>query len=259
MIAFLSETQPDRLREHWLTSLWNVSGCEVAVNSEGLWVRYESSEDSGDLFRTLPGAYFFHDDHPLGLRHLGCSMVCRALPTMTWSTPTAIANIRLPPAQSFSKTLITDAGQGDDIDQGLGRVAIRLRPRADQCEADGLMCRIEDWLDYVGRVSTRRFQTLRFAARQDGRVLVVGRPVPALPGIFLANHDRILILTSDQWHPAVSPTTLRRRWKVTSHDWLLWIDESTVEIIPDDRFVAATRASARATAADLNSFEATSP
>ncbi len=249
MIALLDALEPSWVREHWLRMLWDIESAKVAINEDGLWVHYEAAtqEDSERILRLLPGALLYSNDSPLGLRPLGAELVSRMAPNVFWSTPASFADVTLPLPSLVINQVEREEQTTDDS------IATRLiwSHSQDFREPFGIVCRIEEWLEYSERTPVVQFRHLRFAARADGRVLIIGHPLPSLRGTYLVNTDRLLIPSSWTWFPSVSVASIKRRLNLDEETWLLWLDQSLMELILDESFIAATRSSIRATVATM--------
>lgn len=245
MIALLGASEPSWLRQHWLRILWNVGSIKVATNDEGLWVHSDTvaREDGEKFLRMLPGGLLFEDDSPLGLRPIGQTMVSRAAPKVEWSSPASLAALELPSPSPLAPHAELENPKADQLD----RTRLTLMPAKSFREPSGVICKIEDWLDYALRTPLFRFRHLQFAARNDGSVLIIGAPIPSLRGMGLVEKERILVPCSYDWYPSVPADTIKRLLSIEPGTWLLWSRESLLESIPDEHFISSTRSSIRAT------------
>lgn len=90
-----------------------------------------------------------------------------------------------------------------------------------------------------------RLSGLRFAVSADGDAVIVGLPVPPLPGERLTVAGRVLLPAGMTWRPAVEPRLLNLAMGVAG--WTLWRRNGRRETLPDAAFAALDRSAVRRT------------
>jgi hypothetical protein len=91
-----------------------------------------------------------------------------------------------------------------------------------------------------------RLRRWSFALSSDGQALVLGAPLPPLPGVALIDRGRLLIEAGFVWQPDLSPAAVRRALapQIVANDWVLWTSHGA-EVVPASSFVAASRSAVR--------------
>ena len=90
-----------------------------------------------------------------------------------------------------------------------------------------------------------RLASLQFAADEQ-RALVIGHPLPPLPGTRLAIVENVAVPLGWTWMPSLSPTDVRTILDA-GDDFVLWLPEEPIEFIAKNSFVAASRSAVRLT------------
>ena len=123
-----------------------------------------------------------------------------------------------------------------DLPRGGGR---------NESEASGLLLDVRTWARYAENASAVRLSSLQFAADEQ-RVLVIGRPLPPLPGTRLAIIEDVAVPLGWTWTPSLSPKDVRTILGADD-DFVLWLPDQPVEFIAENSFVAASRSAVRLT------------
>lgn len=111
--------------------------------------------------------------------------------------------------------------------------------------ASVLVCGRERWFAHALAASTLRLARWQFASSGDGRILVRGTPLPAIPGELFVEHAGVCIPCGFTWSPSVSPTILRRLLHVLPGELILFRSDTTYERIPAIHLCQATRSMIR--------------
>ncbi len=64
------------------------------------------------------------------------------------------------------------------------------------------------WANFAGGAAQVRLSSLRFAMAEDGRVAIVGLPLPAIPGVFYCAFQGIAAPAGWIWSPPVDAAVL---------------------------------------------------
>jgi hypothetical protein len=88
---------------------------------------------------------------------------------------------------------------------------------------------------------------LRFAAAEHREVLVLGNPLPALPGRHYAGKDGILVPCGFSWTPRVEAGVLRQLFDLKAGDFVVLGEDNTHQVMHSEQFVPASRSAARVT------------
>ncbi len=224
----------DRADAGALAALRLVPGLEVAEASGSIWLRGEAlAEDLRPLLQAIPAVARFERTGdalrwPAGLVPRG------VLPPGPWR----------PLASAFPLTApaITTTTSG-----AVPRAAVRLTRGGTLLPPAALLLPLAVWARFAIEAPTVRLQRWRFAAsRGEGRVLVLGTPLPALPGEpFIAPAPGLLIPAGCTWTPAIDPAVLRAAAGARADDIVWWREREGILLLPAEQWVPATRSGAR--------------
>lgn len=135
-----------------------------------------------------------------------------------------------------------------DADVRLTLRMIRGDPNNDAAlpEAAALLVDLAVWSRYAETASAVRLAPLSFAV--DGsRAIVLGKPLPPLPGTHLSLTDGVLLTLGMAWDPPLSSVGLRAKIGHSRDEYALWTPDGPIEIVPKSAFVAASRSAVRLT------------
>jgi len=121
-----------------------------------------------------------------------------------------------------------------------------VRSGAEQAPA-ALLTPLADWTEFAEHSPIVRLERLVFAVSEDRQVLVLGRPVPPLPGARMVNRAGILTPCGFAWTPSVEPAVLRQLFALGENDVAVLAEDGTHQVIRSEQFVRASRSAARAT------------
>lgn len=127
------------------------------------------------------------------------------------------------------------------------RSALRLERREGELPAVAVLLRMADWCAYAVSAPQVRLARWRLAAsRAEQAVLVVGLPLPPLPGgHFVAAAERILLPAGFGWTPAIDAIALRQVVGAARTDYVWWREREGLAVLPEALFVPASRSGAR--------------
>jgi len=105
-------------------------------------------------------------------------------------------------------------------------------------EPEALLTDRSTWLDHAAAASRVRLEPLRFAAAPDGRVLIVGRPLPPLRGTAFVRFGRVVVPSGWHWDPPVDERVLESLFGGEPDDLLVFRTDGGVDRIAAGDFVA---------------------
>jgi hypothetical protein len=146
-----------------------VSGLQAAEAAGELWLR--GLPATGELplvVRSLPATAAYALDAQGRLFPLGSLTPTAQLPTLTWHPVPAFIPLELPTAALPA--------------QGIPRYHVRLVPSARAEAGAALLTTLAAWRVYAETAPEIRLSGLRFAVAADQRVLLLGAPLPPVPG-----------------------------------------------------------------------------
>lgn len=221
-----------------LAAVRAVPGLQAAAGAGGLWLRGLPAAELLPLpLRALPAAGRYRLDAEGRLFAEGQATPARLLPPLSWQPATALLPLELPTAALP------------------GQPAPRYHPRlvpSGRAEAGvGLLTTLPAWLAYAETAPAVRLQPLRFAAADDGRVLVLGTPLPPLPGQELWRSAGLLLPAGYDFEAPLLAPLLARQLNPAGLDALLFGADGEWERIEAAHLLPATRGAVRLTAASF--------
>lgn len=208
-----------------------------------LWLRTgPSAEQLAPALRQLPALARYTLDAAGRLFEPGRLTPTAALPALAWQPLPELLPVALPTAALPA--------------QGVPRYQPRLVPSAQAEPGAALLTSLAEWLRYAETAPEIRLQALRFAAAADGRVLLLGHPLPPLPGqeYWLAPGAAPAGLLLPAGYALEAPllAPLLARQLVPEQDaLLLFAPDGSWERVPTAHLLPATRAAVRRTAVHL--------
>jgi MoxR-vWA-beta-propeller ternary system protein len=209
-------------------------GVVVLESPEGLWLKGgQLSPELEILLRKLPDALLFDVDESGRLARPGARIPSGSLPQGHWT-----------PITNFFTPVPQPAALGGAIDR---RVPMRLVPIAGSQSPSVLITDWRTWSAYALEAPKLRLNPLRFALCEDRRVLVVGLPLPPLPGVRCYSRDDVAVPCGWGFSPQVDFTELRTLVGASDGDVIVFAPDGTCEVVPRECLVNASRAAVRAT------------
>ena len=225
-----------------LEALRLMVGVEVAADGESLWVRGPLVEGAATVPGPLPASGRFERLADGVLRLPGASVPCGRLPRgLSWTGLRFWMAVELPAP-------LPPATPAD-------RVRLRLVRGGGETSPDALLLDLYSWTRWASDAPAVRLRPLRFAASVPGlddprpaQALVLGTPLPPLPGTRLVAGAGILVPAGWRWLPAVDAATVRQLLGLRTDELAVWPGENLpVSIIPAEAVVPAGRSAARLT------------
>jgi hypothetical protein len=204
-------------------------GIEALDTGPDLWLRGTGAPDEplALALRLIPDARRFTVDAAGQLTPDALRLPVGQIPGGNWVPFASLAILRLPPAALPA-----------EIDC---RVEVSLIPAEQETEIDAVMVPLDSWTAWCATAPKVRLDRLRIAVRQDQTALILGRPLPSIPGVGLTNHDGLLVPAGLAWNPPVDAATLRRALGLPPGEFVLFDPDGTHERIAAEMFVPAHR------------------
>jgi len=239
----------------WMTLLRDRPEFQAAVMEDIWFVRAEqaAAKDAARVLSLLPNAELFELDEQLRLTPVGKSLPVDVLPEeIEWKPFRQLTRLWLPNSLHCH-------GMNGELAQTSNRLPLRWRPSEQLSAPEALLCSFADWTSFVLKNLQPKWRSLRFGCSQASEpplnTLVVGSPIPSIPGTRLVSCERILMPVAHTWFPAVPAQSIRKLLRVKEADWILWDQEDSLEVVSDSDLIPTTRVSIRTTAhafADAN-------
>jgi hypothetical protein len=226
----------------------------ACFNESSWWFRADctKSDFAIQTLAAIPNAELFHVDEMNRLIPVGSSVPVEILrDDLKWQTLSDLSRLWLPASNETSC---------DELP--LANVALRWEYSKEAQSPNALLCLFDDWRHFVMKKIKQKWEHLRFARcfptsndsihsaepkqfTQD--TLVLGTPVPPIPGIRLKEISRVLLPVEMSWQPAVSVSSLHRAWAMTDQTWTLWLAPHQIDFLSDSDFCRASRVAIAAT------------
>lgn len=212
---------------------------EFAEIAGAYWLRGSSLDDALEHeLKKIPGLSRFALLPSDKLRPIDSRIPDRTLPSALWQ----------PLKEAVRATLPVAALSGENMQ----RIPLVLVRDAEERPALALMLSLDAWLEFAAGASLARLALLRFAAMENREVLVLGSPLPGMPGLRYAGNEAILVPCGFTWSPKVEPGVLRQLFELQPDDWVILHEDHTHQVIRAEQFVPASRSAARRTVAEWN-------
>jgi hypothetical protein len=221
-----------------LGTVRHLPGLRVAEAAGQLWLRGLPARGELPLaVRTLPAAGVYTLDAHERLFPLGQRTPTRQLPALTWQPIAEFVSLELPtaalPAQSPPP------------------YRLRLVPSGRAVSGTALLTTLPAWHAYAATAPAIRLRHLRFAASADGRVLVLGTPLPPIASQeYWPQQGLLLPAGFDLEAPLLAPL-LARQLNPAADAVVLFAPDGSWERIPHAHLVPATRSAVRLTFASF--------
>lgn len=219
-----------------LGAVRHLPGLHAAEAAGRLWLRGlpPSVAALPPAVRALPAAARYGLDAQGRLFEPGRRAPPGRLPALAWQPLRELLPLELPTAALPAQPAPT--------------YALRLVPSRRAEAGAALLTTLAEWRAYAETAPEIRLAGLRFAACADGRVLVLGAPLPPLPGQEHWQPQARLLLPAgfDFEAPLLAPL-LAARLNPAADAWLLFAPDGGWEQVPDAHLVPASRSAVRLT------------
>lgn len=165
---------------------------------------------------------------------VGKTLPERTLPTLSWLP---LHNL-LPAIPLASK----------DNEEFFGHLSFTLRADTELREPAGLVLDFSTFANWVETAPEPRLNRLTFAVSEEGKVIVLGTPLPPLSGASIYQESQILLPSGLALPPYILPEDLSEG----SREFLMIEKDGTVHRIGSELFITASRAAVRLTSRSLN-------
>ncbi|HEY1200471.1 MAG TPA: hypothetical protein VGE79_05800 [Niastella sp.] len=221
-----------------LGSVRCLPGLQAAEDEGFIWVRGINALDNIDLrIRQLPGLHTYTSDADNNLFPPGGLTPVAKLKPLKW----------VPVAEYITVTLPVSALPGKVSLQHV----IKLIPSGRLQESNVLLASLATWKNYAETAPLVRLQQTRFAVSENNKVLIMGTPLPALPGREYVLQDTLLLPCGFEFDPPAISELVIARLDPSKESLLLFDTDGTWEKVPKNAFMPSTRSAIRLTQGGL--------
>ena len=155
-------------------------GMDAAETETEVWLRCPMRHaDMDQALRALPAMYSYRQDAQGLLFPLGGSTPVAKMPALDWL-----------PMKQFIPIELPGAAWPAQLKQ---QYVLKLSPSVEYHPGAALKVKLTDWQAYAETAPEIRLSALRFALSAAGDVLVMGEPLPPMPGVEYWLRDSILL------------------------------------------------------------------
>jgi hypothetical protein len=221
-----------------LGSVRCLPGLQAAEDEGFIWVRGINALDNIDLrIRQLPGLHTYMLDADDNLFPFGGLTPVAKLKPLKWVSAAEYITVRLP----------VSALPGKVSQQHV----IKLIPSGRSQEGNVLLTDLTIWKTYAERAPLVRLQQTRFAVSENNKVLIMGTPLPALPGKEYVLQDTLLLPCGFEFDPPAISELVITRLDPAKESLLMFDTDGTWEKVPKNAFMPSTRSAIRLTQGGL--------
>lgn len=216
-----------------LGSVRCINGLKAAADEEQIWIRgLDTLSLKESAIKQLPvKQHFFMDKNKL-LYPAGGITPTGVMKEMEWTALHEFIPVELP--VSASPGIVNTS------------LNIRLFPSEQTKKGIALITSLAGWKEYGETASAVRLQRLRFAVSEKNKVLIIGEPLPALPGKEYWLNKSMLIPAGYDFEFSLIPYILQRQ--ILSDDsTVIFESDGSWHSIDNSFFVSATRSAIRMT------------
>jgi hypothetical protein len=218
-----------------LGSLRLISGIELGEDGTNLWLRGRQRDDRLEsLLAGLPARERYDWLGPNRLRQSDRRIPSARLPDVHWQPLGDWLQVQVPAAALPGKAPAP--------------ISLRLVRSTQEQDPVLLLTTLDELRQFAALAARVRLDCLQFAATEEGLALVLGRPLPPLPGRRFVLNCGVAIPAGFSWEPAINAEVVSRSFGASGKSIVLWTEEGIIARLNSEQFVPATRGAIRATA-----------
>ncbi len=212
---------------------------QVALEEAYIWLRgIEAKAQIDSKLRQLPAIHTYELDEQGNLFPPGRLTPVGKLPELVW----------IPVNKFITPALPTSAMPG----QLTGKYRVKLVPSTKVKPGEALLTTLHLWKNYAGAAPEVRLKALRFAVSSNGQVLILGTPLPAIPGKEYWRHHNLLLPAGYEFELPIVSGLIARKLNPANDSYLLFGEDSRWEKIPEAYLQPATRSAVRLSGGEEN-------
>lgn len=207
---------------------------KAAAAADCVWVRglYDNGVTDKNI-RQLPLQHSYYVDENNLLFSPGSLTPVAVLPVLNWLPITEFVSIKIPVAAL--------PGQLEDP------ATISIVPAAVNKNGSALVTTLEQWKAYAESAPAIRLLQLQFAVSQKSEVLIIGTPLPSIPGKEYWKKDNILLPNGYDFEIPMAASFINEKLNPEQDGFLVFDIDGTFEKIDFAFLVDARRSAVRLT------------
>jgi hypothetical protein len=209
-------------------------GLRAALHNEQIWIRGIAAAATGDRsLSQLPVLHTYLLDGENRLFPAGGLTPVARLSVLDWISLHEFIGLELP--ASALPGIVSQ------------KLAISLVQAGLEIKAAALMTTLERWQQYGLNAPLARLERLRFAVSEKGEALIIGTPLPPLPGRTYTLQDDIFLPAGYAFNPPGIHRIIHSAQNHNGDGHLLFEVDGSCQWIPSSYCVPATRSAIRMT------------
>ncbi|MBO9732259.1 MAG: hypothetical protein J7623_26695 [Chitinophaga sp.] len=213
-------------------------GLTAAMDRDELWLRgIPYPEEPHPLILQLPALHTWLLNDNAQLFPMGKLTPVATLKQLNWISLPELLPVMLP--VSGMPALLP------------AREPVQLAPSAEPQSGNALLTTFDNWYQYANMAPATRLQALSFATSADRQVLIMGSPLPPIPGQEYVLQEQLLLPAGYSFTPPGITTIVNQQLNAAQTDLLLFRTNGHWERIPTTAFVKADRSAVRLTQKEL--------
>ena len=127
------------------------------------------------------------------------------------------------------------------------KIEIKIVVSAKERKGTALLTTLSAWKEYADMAPASRLMTVKFAVSEKNEVLIIGSPLPPLPGKEYWETQNILIPCGYDFQINMLPSFINKKWNDDKKAILLFYADSKWQRIEKNYFVQGKRSAVRLT------------
>jgi hypothetical protein len=214
-----------------------IEGLMAAGEGDTVWVKGIAEGWKDDpILRQLPVKHAYRLDQQQRMFATNAVTPSALLPQLDWKPLKVFIPVSLPVSAMPGKTNAT--------------VAVKLVVSSNEKKGDALLTSLDTWKAYAETAPATRLARLRFAVSEKNEVLVIGHPLPALPGKEYWLSNNMLLPCGMDWELPLMSAIIGKQLNPTNDAIILFDENANWQSITKTFFVTAKRSAVRLTKAN---------
>ncbi len=212
-----------------------MEGLRAAEEENCIWIRGINAliEMDKELLR-LPATNTFIIDEQNNLFLPGGLTPVAVLKPLEWTSLTEFISVEAPTAALPGKTN--------------GKISIKIIPSAIARKGAALVTTLDVWKKYAETASETRLFATRFAVSEKSKVLIIGDPLPSLPGIEYWQTGEVLLPAGYDFELSIMQEFVNKKLNENKSFVILFDEDGSWQKIDKSFFVISKRSAIRLTA-----------
>lgn len=206
---------------------------QVAPDDEWIWIKLSSEDEKEKSLMQLPLVCTYTEDEQGNLFLPGALTPVEILKELNWQPLTSFLSVRLP----VSALPVNEVAP----------VPIKIIQSEVHKPGSAILTQLSIWKTYAETAPAARLQLLRFAVSEKNEVLIIGNPLPPLPGTEYWIENGILIPAGYDFEIKLAATFINEQLNKNNENLVMMDSDGRYTVIAKSLFVPAKRSAVRLT------------